>query len=85
MKEMLDNSGPEGFFSMLKTEHLSKKHYRTKNDLRDVFGWVWFRILDSLYCYLINIVRPPLHHCPPLLKIFGAIVRAFQLVTLRMC
>jgi putative transposase len=36
-----DNAAMERFFSTLKTERLSKKHYRTKDDLRaDVFGYI---------------------------------------------
>ena len=36
-----DNAAMESFFSTLKTEHLSKKHYRTWDDLRaDVFDYV---------------------------------------------
>jgi putative transposase len=36
-----DNAAIEGFFSTLKTERLSKKHYRTKDYLRaDVFDYI---------------------------------------------
>jgi len=36
-----DNAAMESFFSTLKTERLSKKHYRTRDDLRaDVFDCI---------------------------------------------
>ena len=36
-----DNAAMKSFFSALKNEHLSKKHYPTKDDLRaDVFGYI---------------------------------------------
>ena len=36
-----DNAALESFFSTLKTERLSKKHYRTRDDLRaDVFDYI---------------------------------------------
>ncbi|MDR6397894.1 putative transposase [Herbaspirillum seropedicae] len=36
-----DNAAMESFFSTLKTERLSKKHYRTRDDLRaDVFDYI---------------------------------------------
>jgi putative transposase len=35
------NAAMESFFSTLKTERLSKKHYRTRDDLRaDVFDYI---------------------------------------------
>jgi putative transposase len=36
-----DNAAMESFFSTLKTEQLSKKHYRTRDELRaDVFDYI---------------------------------------------
>jgi putative transposase len=36
-----DNAAMESFFSTLKTERLSRRHYRTRNDLRaDVFDYI---------------------------------------------
>jgi putative transposase len=36
-----DNAAMESFFSTLKTERLSKKHYRTRDELRaDVFDYI---------------------------------------------